>query len=85
MSSLVHAISIYTKPDTSYGMPVKYTVTLTSVGSSSVVVFPKAVIEGFGLKKGQKLEMIVRDDGVYIPLHQGRTKSTVDEPKIKGD
>lgn len=49
-------------------MPVKYTVTLTSVGTSGVVTIPKPVIEGFGLEKGQKLELIVRDDGLYIQI-----------------
>jgi bifunctional DNA-binding transcriptional regulator/antitoxin component of YhaV-PrlF toxin-antitoxin module len=51
-------------------MPLKYTVTITSVGKSSVIVLPKPVLEGFNLKKGQRLEMIIRDDGIYIPLSQ---------------
>jgi bifunctional DNA-binding transcriptional regulator/antitoxin component of YhaV-PrlF toxin-antitoxin module len=25
-------------------------------------------LDGFNLKKGQKLDMIVRDDGIHIPL-----------------
>ena len=49
-------------------MPIKYTVTITSVGSSSVIVVPRPILDGFNLKKGQRLEMIVRDDGIYIPL-----------------
>ena len=49
-------------------MPTKYTVTVTSVGSSSVVVLPKPVVDGFNLKKGNKLEMKVTDHGIYIPL-----------------
>ena len=49
-------------------MPTKYTVTVTSVGSSSVVVLPKPVVDGFNLKKGNKLEMTVTDHGIYIPL-----------------
>ena len=63
-------------------MPTKYTVTLTSVGTSSVVVMPKPVIEGFDLKKGQKLTMIVKDDGIYIPL---KIEPTVREAKVKED
>jgi AbrB family looped-hinge helix DNA binding protein len=49
-------------------MPVKYAVTITSVGTSSVIVLPKPILEGFNLKKGQRLEVIVRDDGIHIPL-----------------
>lgn len=63
-------------------MPIKYTVTLTSVGASSVIVMPKPVIEGFGLKKGQKLEMIVKDDGIYIPLGES---VTIKEPVERED
>jgi bifunctional DNA-binding transcriptional regulator/antitoxin component of YhaV-PrlF toxin-antitoxin module len=49
-------------------MPTKYKVTLTSLGSSSVIVLPKPVVDGFNLEKGNRLEMIVKDDGIYIPL-----------------
>ena len=49
-------------------MPVKYAVTITSVGTSSVIVLPKPILDGFNLKKGQRLEVIVRDDGIHIPL-----------------
>ena len=42
--------------------------TVTSLGPSSVMVLPKPVVDGFNLGKGLRLEMIVRDDGIYIPL-----------------
>lgn len=61
-------------------MPTKYTVTLTSMGTSSVVVIPKPAVDGFGLTKGQKLEVIVTDDGIYIPL---KTQNPIREPKVK--
>jgi antitoxin component of MazEF toxin-antitoxin module len=54
-------------------MPTRYTVTVTSVGSSSVVVLPKPVVDGFNLKKGNKLEMTVTDNGIYIPLVEKQT------------
>jgi bifunctional DNA-binding transcriptional regulator/antitoxin component of YhaV-PrlF toxin-antitoxin module len=57
-------------------MPTKYTVTLTTLGTSSVIVLPKPVIDGFNLGKGQRLELIARDDGIYIPL-------TEQDPKTK--
>ena len=60
-------------------MPTKYTVTITSVGSSSVIVMPKPVMDGFNLKKGQKLEMIVNDNGVYIPLLKSKEDSVKEE------
>jgi AbrB family looped-hinge helix DNA binding protein len=52
-------------------MPTKHTVTITAMGSSSIIVLPKPVVDGFNLVKGSRLEMIVKDDGIYIPL--GRT------------
>ena len=53
-------------------MPTKYTVTLTSLGTSYVIAVPKPTVEGFGLEKGEKLEMYVSDDGIYIPLKSKR-------------
>jgi bifunctional DNA-binding transcriptional regulator/antitoxin component of YhaV-PrlF toxin-antitoxin module len=55
-------------------MPTKHTVTITSMGSSSIIVLPKPVIDGFNLTKGNRLEMIVKDDGIYIPLGQSKSK-----------
>lgn len=63
-------------------MPLKYTVTITSVGTSVVVVLPKPIFEGFKLKKGQKLEMIVKDDGIYIPLREPSGKKAL-ETEVK--
>lgn len=60
-------------------MPVNYTVTITSVGNSSVIVMPKPVMDGFNLKKGQRLQMIVRDDGIYIPLKDTQNSSLKNE------
>jgi bifunctional DNA-binding transcriptional regulator/antitoxin component of YhaV-PrlF toxin-antitoxin module len=57
-------------------MPIKYSVTITSVGSSSVIVLPRPVLDGFNLKKGQKLEMIIRDDGIHIPLKESKIKES---------
>jgi AbrB family looped-hinge helix DNA binding protein len=51
-------------------MPTRYTVTVTSVGSSSIIVLPKPVVDGFNLKKGDRLEMTVTDIGIHIPLEE---------------
>ena len=51
-------------------MPTKYTVTVTALGTSSVIVLPKPVVDWFNLVKGHKLELIVKDDGIYIPLEE---------------
>jgi antitoxin component of MazEF toxin-antitoxin module len=64
-------------------MPIKYTVTVTSVGNSSVIVMPKPVIDGFNLKKGQRLQMIVKDDGIYIPLKESVKDNSKVEVKNK--
>ena len=57
-------------------MPVRYAVTVTSVGSSSVIVLPKPVLEGFNIKKGQRLEVIVKDDGIHIPLTEQKASGS---------
>jgi bifunctional DNA-binding transcriptional regulator/antitoxin component of YhaV-PrlF toxin-antitoxin module len=51
-------------------MPTRYTVTVTSVGSSSIIVLPKPVVDGFNLKKGDRLAMTVTDIGIHIPLEE---------------
>ena len=51
-------------------MPTRYTVTVTSVGSSSIIVLPKPVVDGFNIKKGDRLEMTVTDNGINIPLEE---------------
>jgi bifunctional DNA-binding transcriptional regulator/antitoxin component of YhaV-PrlF toxin-antitoxin module len=43
---------------------------------------PKAVLDGFGLKKGQKLQMVVKDDGIYIPLRENTT-ATITKDKVR--
>jgi len=43
-------------------------VTVTSVGTSSIIVLPKPVVDGFNLRKGDRLEMTVTDNGINIPL-----------------
>jgi AbrB family looped-hinge helix DNA binding protein len=53
-------------------MPTRYTVTITSVGSSSIIVLPKPVVDGFNLKKGDRLEMTVTDIGIHIPLEENK-------------
>jgi AbrB family looped-hinge helix DNA binding protein len=51
-------------------MPTKFTVTLTSLGNSAVIVIPKPVVDGFGLKMGDKLEVIANACGISIPLKE---------------
>ncbi len=64
-------------------MPTRYKVTLTTVGTSSVIVLPKPVIDGFNLGKGQRLELIARDDGIYIPLaEQDAQGKEADQPEV---
>jgi bifunctional DNA-binding transcriptional regulator/antitoxin component of YhaV-PrlF toxin-antitoxin module len=64
-------------------MPMKFTVTVTSVGTSSVIVMPKPVLEGFGLRKGDQVDLYVSDDGVYIPLKAKHTMANLKELKSK--
>lgn len=62
-------------------MPTKYTVTLSYMGTSSVIAIPKPIIDGFGLEKGEKLEVYVSDDGIYIPLKAKHTMTNLKELK----
>jgi bifunctional DNA-binding transcriptional regulator/antitoxin component of YhaV-PrlF toxin-antitoxin module len=64
-------------------MPIKYTVTLTALGTSSVIVLPKPIIDGFNLGRGRKLDMFVRDDGIYIPLNEKPAHN--DDPESSTD
>jgi bifunctional DNA-binding transcriptional regulator/antitoxin component of YhaV-PrlF toxin-antitoxin module len=66
-------------------MPMKFTVTVTSVGTSSVIVVPKPVLEGFGLKKGDTVNLLVTDSGIYIPLEAKRDKQTKDTEAIQAE
>jgi bifunctional DNA-binding transcriptional regulator/antitoxin component of YhaV-PrlF toxin-antitoxin module len=44
---------------------------------------PKPVIDGFNLGKGQRLELIARDDGIYIPLaEQDAQGKEADQPEV---
>jgi AbrB family looped-hinge helix DNA binding protein len=63
-------------------MPTKHTVTITSMGSSSIIVLPKPVVDGFNLTKGSRLEMIVKDDGIYIPLTERKAETTKDDYSV---
>lgn len=63
-------------------MPLKYTVTLTSLGTSYVIAMPKPIVEGFGLVKGQKIDLYVNDNGIQIPLHQ-KSPSEIEEEAEK--
>jgi bifunctional DNA-binding transcriptional regulator/antitoxin component of YhaV-PrlF toxin-antitoxin module len=66
-------------------MPTKYTVTVTALGTSSVIVLPKPVVDGFNLGKGHKLELIVKDDGIYIPLEEQPSQNSVNDTAYHGD
>ena len=68
-------------------MPAKYAVTITSIGTSFFIVIPKPVIEDFNLRKGQRLDLIVNDDGIRILLlDQGVTiEKEFSMPSKKGE
>jgi antitoxin component of MazEF toxin-antitoxin module len=54
------------------------------VGSSLVVVLPKPLVDAFGIEKGQSIEMLATDKGIYIPLTaKKQTHDKEIEKKVK--
>jgi AbrB family looped-hinge helix DNA binding protein len=49
-------------------MVTKYTAHIIVVGNSRAVAIPKPIADGFGLGKGDEVELSVSDDGIFIPL-----------------
>ena len=47
---------------------MRFTAKVMKVGGSLALVLPKPICDGFGIEKGQVLDMIVDDGGVSIPL-----------------
>lgn len=66
-------------------MPARYTVTVSRMGGSRVIVIPKPIVEGFGLEIGQKVEMIATDEGIHVSLDaHGKTREQkVGKPKAR--
>jgi hypothetical protein len=51
-------------------------------------LFFRNLVDRFNLEKGHRLEMIVRDDGIYIPLTEqpeGRASLSNDSSSSQGD
>ena len=52
----------------------KYTVTISYMGTSSVISIPKPLMEGYGLEKEERsLQVYATDDGIYIPIKAKHT------------
>jgi antitoxin component of MazEF toxin-antitoxin module len=61
-----------------YGMVIKFRATVMKVGNSLVLVLPKPLCEGFGIVKGQVLELIVKDEGISIPIQENPIEAPVE-------
>lgn len=54
------------------------------VGNSLVVVLPKPIVDNFGIQKGDQIEMVVSEKGIYIPVTtKGQAKSREAEKIMK--
>ncbi len=49
-------------------MPISFSGNVMKVGNSMAVILPKPLIDNFEIDKGDSLEMIVTDKGIFIPL-----------------
>jgi antitoxin component of MazEF toxin-antitoxin module len=49
---------------------LKFTSSVMKVGNSLVLVLPKPLCDGFGIGKGDTLDLAVTDKGIYIPIEQ---------------
>ena len=51
-------------------MVMEYKVSLVKLGGGLVFTIPQAVVRGFDLARGDELVLLVRDDGLTIPLKE---------------
>jgi len=49
---------------------------ILKVGNSLTVSLPKAVVDVYSIKKGDKVSLNVTDTGIYIPLSAKKTLKT---------
>jgi bifunctional DNA-binding transcriptional regulator/antitoxin component of YhaV-PrlF toxin-antitoxin module len=55
----------------------KHTARLMRLGRSCCIVIPKKVIDGYGWVKGQDVQMMIDDNGIYIPTVDSKLKNIV--------
>jgi len=65
-------------------MPLMFNGSVMKVGNSLVVVLPKPIVDNFGIEKGDQIEMVVSEKGIYIPITtKGQAKNKEAEKIMK--
>lgn len=49
-------------------MPITLKGSVMKVGNSMALILPKPVIDNYDVEKGDSLEIVITDKGIYIPL-----------------
>jgi len=58
-------------------MPITLSGSVMKVGNSHVLVLPRPVMENYDIERGDSLDIVITDKGIYIPLEPKHpTKST---------
>ena len=58
-------------------MPITLKGSVMKVGNSHALVLPRPVMDNYDVEKGDSLDIIITDKGIYIPLEPKKpTKST---------
>ncbi|MCE2507306.1 MAG: AbrB/MazE/SpoVT family DNA-binding domain-containing protein [Nitrosopumilaceae archaeon] len=63
-------------------MPITLNGSVMKVGNSHVLVLPRPVLDNYDIKKGDSLDLIITDKGIYIPLTQKKLVKNKELEKI---
>lgn len=62
-------------------MPITLNGSVMKVGNSHVLVLPRPVLDNYDVEKGDSLDLIITDKGIYIPLEprKGNVKKATEK------
>jgi len=49
-------------------MPITLSGSVMKVGNSHALVLPRPVLDNYNIEKGDSLDIVITDKGIYIPL-----------------
>lgn len=58
-------------------MPITLNGSVMKVGNSHALILPRPVMDNYNIEKGDSLDIVITDKGIYIPLEPKKSiKST---------